>query len=70
MTLVELPPRALKRWLPHHKAWVVAAVRHGLISFDEACERYSLSADEYLSWLRSFDAARPPGATTVRDHRD
>jgi uncharacterized protein DUF1153 len=70
MTPVELPPRALKRWLPHHKTLVVAAVRHGLITFDEACERYSVSLEEYLSWQRSFDAARAPAATTVRDYRD
>jgi uncharacterized protein DUF1153 len=49
---------------------VVAAVRHGLLTFDEACERYSLSVDEYLYWQRSFDAARPPAATTVMEHRD
>ena len=70
MTLAELPPRGLRRWLPHHKALVVAAMRHGLMTFEEACERYSLSIDEYLSWQRSFDAARPPAATTAKDHRD
>ena len=70
MTLAQLPPRGLKRWLPHHKALVVAAMRHGLMTFEEACERYSLSAEEYLSWLRSFDAAPPPSATMVREHRD
>jgi hypothetical protein len=70
VTLAQLPPRGHKRWLPHHKASVVAAVRHGLLTFGEACERYSLSADEYLSWQRSFDAARPPEATTARDYRD
>ena len=70
ITLAGLPPRGLKRWLSHHKALVVAAVRHGLLTFGEACERYSLSVDEYLYWQRSFDASRPPAATTVRDHRD
>ena len=70
ITLAQLPPRGLKRWLPQHKALVVAAVRHGLITFGEACARYSLSDEEYLSWQRSFDAARPPFATTVANHRD
>jgi uncharacterized protein DUF1153 len=69
MTLERLPPRGLKRWLSHHKALVVAAVRHGLLTFDEACERYSLSVDEYLYWQHSFDAARPPAATPVMEHR-
>ena len=62
VTLDQLPPRRLRRWRPRDKALVVAAVRHGLLSFDEACNRYSLSAEEYLSWQRSFDAARPPAA--------
>ena len=30
MTPAQLPPRGLKRWLPHHKALIVAAMRHGL----------------------------------------
>ena len=70
ITLDQLPPRGSKRWLAHHKALVVAAMRHGLLTFAEACERYSLSAEEYLSWQRSFDAARPPVSTTVGDRRD
>jgi Protein of unknown function (DUF1153) len=70
MTLAQLPSPRLKRWLPRHKALVVAAVRHGLITFDEACERYSLSLDEYLSWQRSFDAAPRPAAATLRDYRN
>ena len=53
ITLADLPPRNLKRWLPRHKALIVAAVRHGLLSFGEACERYDLSLDEYLSWERT-----------------
>ena len=55
MTLAQLPRRELKRWRPRHKARVVAAVRHGLLTFDEACKRYSSYAEEYLSWHNSFD---------------
>jgi Protein of unknown function (DUF1153) len=33
---------------------VVAAVRHGLITISEACERYHLSPEEYLHWHGSF----------------
>jgi hypothetical protein len=70
ITLGQLPPPRLKRWRARDKALVVAAVRHGMMTFDEACARYSLSAEEYLFWLRSFDAARPPAAATVADQRD
>ena len=66
ITRAQLPPRRLKRWRPKHKGLVVAAVRHGLLTFGEACKRYSLSTDEYLSW---HDAARTPAAT-VRAGRD
>jgi uncharacterized protein DUF1153 len=70
ITLAHLPPRSLKRWLPHHKTIVVAAVRYGLLTFSEACERYGLSPEEYLSWQRAFDAAQPLAATVHKDHRD
>jgi hypothetical protein len=59
MTRAQLPPRRLKRWHRKHKRLVVAAVRYGLITFGEACKRYRLSTDEYLSW---YDAARTPAA--------
>jgi Protein of unknown function (DUF1153) len=52
--LAQLPPRDLKGWRPGHKAMVVAAVRHGLITVDEACRRYNLSAEGYLSWYRYY----------------
>ena len=29
---------------------VVAAVRGGLLSLEEACSRYTLTVDEFLSW--------------------
>lgn len=56
MMLAQLPRRELKRWRPRHKAMVVAAVRHGVLTFDEACKRYSSYAEEYLSWHNSFGA--------------
>jgi Protein of unknown function (DUF1153) len=58
ITLAQLPPRGLKRWLPRHKAMVVAAVRHGLLSFDEACKLYPPYAEEFLSWHSSAASAR------------
>ena len=50
ITFAQLPPRELECWLPRHKAIVVAAVRNGLLTFDEACSRYGPYAKEYLSW--------------------
>ena len=38
------------------KAEVVTAVRNGLIGLDEACERYRLSVEEFLSWEQMVNA--------------
>src|SRR3546814_8953523 len=43
LTLRTLPPRDAKRWIVRRKAEVVAAVRGGLITSDEACARNRLS---------------------------
>jgi hypothetical protein len=48
------PPEP-RRWVPHRKAEVVAAVRGGLISLAEARNRYALSLEEYLTWQREID---------------
>jgi transposase len=37
------------------KATVVAAVRGGLLTTQEASERYKLSIDELLSWQHSIE---------------
>jgi hypothetical protein len=36
------------------KAAVVAAVRAGMITVEEACRRYQLSEEEFVSWQRAF----------------
>jgi hypothetical protein len=45
---------------------VVAAVRAGLISLEEACERYRLSVDEFLSWQRLIEKHGLRGLRTTR----
>src|SRR5438105_13060223 len=37
------------------KAEVVAAVRGGLLSLEEACSRYTLTVEEFLSWQYSIE---------------
>ena len=72
ITLADLPARSTKRWVARDKGRVVTAVQHGLMSFQEACERYNLSLDEYLSWQRTFERDDQSGlrATRIRKHRD
>jgi len=50
LTIADLPPPTTKRWVIRRKAEVVAAVRGGLLSLEEACARYTLTVEEFLSW--------------------
>jgi hypothetical protein len=71
LTRDDLPPANTKRWVIRRKAEVVAGVRAGLISLNEACERYSLSIDEFLLWQRQFDSHGLEGlkVTRIADYR-
>ena len=55
LTKNDLPPPNTGRWVIRRKAEVVAAVRGGLITLEEALERYSLTNDEFVSWQRSIE---------------
>ena len=72
LTIDDLPPADTKRWVPRRKAEVVAAVCGGLLSLDDACARYSLSVEEFMSWRRDVDKHGIPGllATRVQLYRD
>ncbi|MEX1147772.1 MAG: DUF1153 domain-containing protein [Sphingomonadales bacterium] len=66
LTMDDLPPTNTKRWVIRRKAEVVAAVRGGLLSLEDACRRYKLSVEEYLSWQRAIDRNGLPGLRTTR----
>ena len=66
LTLADLPPPSTKRWVIRRKAEVVAAVRGGLLSLDEACKRYTLTVEEFLAWQRSIDRYGVPGLRVTR----
>lgn len=72
MSLGDLPPADTKRWVIRRKAQVIAAVRGGLISLEDACERYNLSVEEFLSWQRMIDRHGLPGlrVTRIQDYRE
>ncbi len=61
-----LPPADTQRWSPSRKAAVVAAMRAGVISRAEACERYLLSEEELASWERALDQNGVSGLRTTR----
>ena len=49
------------RWVVRRKAEVVSAVNGGLLTVDEACERYGLSLEEFAGWQRAVDRSGMPG---------
>ncbi len=53
--LDDLPPAKTTRWVIRRKAAVVEAVNTGLISLEEACRRYTLSEEEFLSWVKALE---------------
>lgn len=71
MSMNDLPPPDTKRWVIRRKAEVVAGIRAGLITIEEACERYTLSIEELLSWQRLIDkhGVRGLRATKIQDYR-
>jgi hypothetical protein len=66
LTIDDLPPPQTKRWVVRRKAEVVVAVRNGLISLEEACARYKLSVEEFLSWQRLIERHGLAGLRTTR----
>lgn len=71
-SIEDLPPPNTKRWVIKRKAQVVAGVRSGLISLEDACARYRLSVEEFLSWQRLIERHGMRGLRTTRlqDYRD
>lgn len=72
LTLEALPPRHTERWTIRRKAEVVAAVDGNLLTFDEACDRYSLTLEEMTSWQRAVRHSGMPGlrVTYIQHYRD
>jgi hypothetical protein len=72
ITLESLPPPGTKRWVIRRKAEVVAGVQAGLLSLEEACERYTLTEEEFLSWRRLIErhGVRGLRVTRLQDYRN
>lgn len=66
LTMADLPPPDTKRWVIRRKAEVVAAVKGGLLTLDEACERYNLTTEEFLSWQRAINRYGIAGLRATR----
>jgi transposase-like protein len=69
--MADLPSPDTDRWVARRKAAVLAALRSGAITVEEACRRYALSEEELLAWQRAFEAHGLSGlrATRLRARR-
>jgi hypothetical protein len=54
LTLPDLPAPETRRWISRRKAEVVAAVEGGLLTLGDACARYALSVEEFVSWQHAI----------------
>jgi len=71
ITLADLPSPHMTRWVIRRKAEIVLAVHAGLLTLDEACKRYQLTAEEFAGWQTAIEQHGLLGlrATHVQDHR-
>jgi hypothetical protein len=66
LTLADLPPAGIKRWVTRRKAEVVAAVRGGLLTQEDACRRYELTSEEFGGWEKLYERHGVKGLRTTR----
>ena len=66
LAVADLPSPDTKRRVIRGKAEVVAAVRGGLLSLEQACSRYALNREEFRSWERCIDRSGVKGLRTTR----
>jgi len=71
ITLANLPSPRTTRWVIRRKAEIVLAVHGGLLSLDDACRRYQLTAEEFSAWQRAIERYGLLGlrSTHLQDYR-
>lgn len=69
LSLEDLPVPSTKRWVVRRKAEVVAAVTGGLLTVDEACDRYDLTLEEFVSWQRAVERSGLQGLRVTQTQR-
>lgn len=63
LSRADLPPRDTVRWVASRKAVVIKAIKHDLITREEALARWSLSDEELDAW---FQAVSRHGEAALR----
>ena len=71
MSQADLPSVYTRRWVASRKAAVVRGVAYGLISREDALERYAISDEEFSSWVRAIAEFGEPAlkATNIQKYR-
>ena len=71
LSMTDLPSMGHQRWVVRRKAVVVAAVRGGLLSIEDACHRYALTLEEFMSWQAAVDRYGLKGlrSTKMQEYR-
>jgi hypothetical protein len=71
ITLADLPSPGTTRWVIRRKAEIVLAVHGGLLSLDDACQRYQLTAEEFNAWQHATERHGLLGlrSTHLKDYR-
>ena len=72
VTADRLPSPDTKRWVARRKAEVVAAVRNGVLTLEEACRRYHLTVEEFQSWQAMIErhGVRGLRVTRIQQYRE
>lgn len=69
LTPSDLPPANTRRWVRRRKALVIAGIERGLLSLEDACCRYNLSAEELTAWRLALKEFGPAGLLVTKIHQ-
>ena len=64
-----LPPPTTQRWVKSRKLAVIQAIENGVLTDEQACQRYSLSQEELDSWKRALNRHGPGALRTTHINR-
>ena len=61
LNLADLPTSQSVRWSMRRKSEVLTAIRCGLLTVEDAFNRYAISLDELISWQIAMNRFGPEG---------
>lgn len=64
-----LPPPTTQRWVKSRKIAVIKAIDNGVLTDEQACQRYSLTMEELESWKQALNRHGPGALRTTHLNR-